>query len=308
MKGLQMTKQKANNTKGSLAEQLIKVRLSQGFPTFEVKDDVTNREVSVDKGSKSDATKFIVKLVNNSLAYKDAQFAKGQLYLHYLNVTSPWEDRGARMMLGEHALDTMDELRVLKQKADELADKFCSEEYPAIYERAVFQAGVGGNNLGSLAARVIDKYPTPDTVRSKFYNNLTIEPMGEVETLKRFGHVFTEQDMSDYEALMQQRLDQAQTDAWKKLAEPLSALINKCATATDKNMWHETVIQNVRDVVCLVERINVQNDEVLNDLAYEMTKLVGGITKDDLKHNADVRSDTHKKAKDLMERMSGYLG
>ena len=299
-----MAKPKATS---SLSQQLIKVRLSQGFPTFEVKDDITNREVSSDKGSKADATKFIVKLVNGSESYKRAQYLKGQLYLYYLSVTSPWEDRGARMMLGAHALETMEELRQMRIEAEQAADTFCTEEYPDIYEKAVFQSGMGGNGLGTLASRVIDKYPLPSDVRSKFYNSIIVEPMGEVETLRRFGEVFTEQDLSEYESMLDARMQQAQTDAWKKLAEPLDALIKKCASATDKNVWHESLIQNVRDIVCLVDRINVQNDPTLKALAVDAVQMLNGVDKDTLKFDDVVRSETRAKAEALMARMSGYM-
>lgn len=293
--------------KSSIAQTLIKIRLSQGFPTFEVKDDITNREVSAAKGSKADATKVMVKLVGDNEAYKKAKFDKGQLYLHYLNVTSPWEDRGARMMLGMHSLETMDELRNLKAIADESAERFCLDEYPAIYERAVFQATQGGNGLGALAMNVVNKYPTPDTVRAKFYNNLFIEPMGEVETLRKLGNVFTEQDVSEYANLIEQRLQAAEADAWSKLAEPLTALIEKCASATEKNPWSESITQNVRDMVCLIDRINVNNNPEMRKLAADMLDVIKGVDKETLKHDPVVRDDTRAKAEALMARMAGYL-
>lgn len=291
-----------NNTTqlGTLAETLIKVRLSQSFWNAEVQDKQTSREIEHDKQAKANSTRAMVSLIAGSELYAKAKTAKGDLYTYYLSVTSPWEDRGARVMLGAHAMETMEELRVLKKRADDAAEAFCTQDYPEIYERALFSAG--GNGLGGLASRVIDKYPSPELVATKFSNTLSIEPMGQIETLRRFGNVFTEQDLAEFNGVVVARMEQAQADAWKKLAAPLEDLLEKCANANENNRWADTILTNVKDIVMVIDRLNITGDPRLNQLALQALGTVDGVTKDDLKHDKALRDVTRAKVEALLDR------
>lgn len=295
----------SKKAKGSLADTLVGVRLSQSFWDAQVSDRQTAAEVERDKQAQSNSTRLVINLLANNEQYSKAKFAKGQLYLTYLSYTFPWEDRGGRVMLGTHSMEVMEDLRSAKQMADDAADLFCSDSYPELYEKAVFAAG--GNGLGELASRVVGKYPQPDTIREKFANNLTIYPVASADTLRRFGDVFTEQDLEEVMAVELQRTNAAVVDGWKKLAEPLLALADKCNKADDKSRWHSTVTQNIRDVLNRLPAINIANNPEMAEVADKIQAMLHGISVDALKTDTVVRTATRAKADAIIASMQGYL-
>lgn len=289
---------------GSLSDMLVGVRLQQSFWSAEANDRQTSAEVEQDKQAKSGTIKkTAIDLVGGSEAYKVAQYHKGQLYQTYQMYTFPWEDRGGRAANGMKIMEVMEILREQLALSDEANRVFCDEEYPTLYERAMFEAG--GNNLGALASRVMSKYPSPAEIHSKFNNKLTVYPISSSQTLARFGKVFTEQDMAEIVAMEQEREKQVQADAWRKMAKPIEALANKCIEGGKR--WHESTIQNVRDVISTLHVININNDPVLNKIADDALALLSGIDKEALKEDDALRSSTGAKAKELIARMQGYM-
>lgn len=299
----------------TISQQLVSLKLTQSFWTAKASDTALDAKVAEENNADDGVTKTTIKLLKGSTEYNEAQTAKSRLYDAFTQLTFPWEHRGRRVASGFKIMDIMEELTPLLKNSNALNSIFCNEAYPAIYEKVIFAAG--GMGLGDLASRVSNRYPDPSLIHSKFSNDLVIGRILPAETNVRFPDAYSMQDLEQYTSvriedelsLERERTNAIIRDAWEKLAAPIQSLAQKCEGWVDggKGRWHDSSLQNIRDVIASLHILNINNDPRMTQIADEALAMLTGLDTDTLKGDSAVRHETRARANELIERMRGYM-
>ena len=223
--------------------------------------------------------------------------------LHYDN-TLPWDDTGARLLTVanyDHYTATVDELteQLVRERNAFIAD----------YEAYVDQART---DLGGLFR--LDDYPGRNSLRHRFAISYRIVPVpnadhfladlaaGDADRVKR-----------DIEALVQERLEDAITDLYKRLGEAVDHIVKRLDVDAEGKplIFRNSMIGNIRDLVDIVPRLNIFGDERLAQLCQQVKDRIADVDPDELRpsssFNPATRERVRRDAEDLAAKFAGYF-
>jgi len=78
--------------------------------------------------------------------------------------------------------------------------------------------------------------------------------------------------------------------------------------ADEDNTFHDTLVENLREQAILLPKFNVSGDPKLDKLLQEINMKLCINDADVLRHDFDIREDVAKDAKEILDKMSGYMG
>ena len=223
--------------------------------------------------------------------------------LHYSN-TLPWDDTGARLLTVanyDHYTATIDELT--EQLVTE-RNTFISD-----FENNVDRARI---DLGGLFR--IEDYPSRHSLRRRFAISYRIVPVpdakhfiadlaaGDADRVKR-----------DIEHLVQERLEDAITDLYKRLGEAVDHVVKRLDVDAEGKplIFRNSMIGNIRDLVDIVPRLNIFGDDRLAQLCQQVKDRIASVDPDELRpstsFNPATRDRVRRDAEDLAAKFAGYF-
>ena len=166
-----------------------------------------------------------------------------------------------------------------------LVDKFALV-YPTLYETAKSQ-------LGPLFKA--DDYPTPQNVKSAFgftYNFVTMDvPQG----LKAIDAAMYHKQVAGREAIMKnaaEEINKTRRAIFAALLGKLQSELSPGDTGTTKK-FHKSAITKLQKFVDEYDIMNVTNDAELAVLKAQTSKLISGITVDNIKSSEEFKTTLH---------------
>ena len=238
-----------------------------------------------------------------ALAKLTAATSRGRT-LHYLN-TLPWDDSGSRLL-------TVANYDRYTEIIDELADKLIAHrsEFIADYPAYIDQARI---DLGGLF-RIAD-YPSTESLRDKFAVRYRITPVPDADHfMARLASDDTDRVKRDIEAQVQERLQDAVTDLYRRLGEAVQHVSDRLRDGDNGKalIFRDTMIQNVRDLVDIVPRLNIFGDDRLAQLCQHVKDRIASVDPDTLRPSRQfdpaIRARVTRDATDLAARFAGYIG
>ena len=224
--------------------------------------------------------------------------------LHYQH-TLPWDDSGSRLL-------TVANYDRYTEIIDELADKLIAHrsEFIADYPAYIDQARI---DLGGLF-RIAD-YPSTESLRDKFAVRYRITPVPDAEHfMARLASDDTDRVKRDIEAQVQERLQDAVTDLYRRLGEAVQHVSDRLRDGDNGKalIFRDTMIQNVRDLVDIVPRLNIFGDDRLAQLCQHVKDRIASVDPNTLRPSRQfdpaVRARVKRDATDLAARFAGYIG
>lgn len=226
---------------------------------------------------------------------------------HYHH-TLPWDDVGARLLPVANyerytrALDSLIE-RMFAERERFLAD----------YDQHVERAQL---DLGQLFRR--DDYPSREELRGRYAANYRIVPVPDSgHFLADLGAGETRRVRRDIEQHVQQRLNGALGDLYRRLGEAVGHVCERLGD--DENgkpkVFRDSLIENLRELVDIVPRLNLFGDRQLEHLCQEVKHRIAAVEPDVLrpfsasgKFDPAVRRRVKRDAEDLAAHFAGYFG
>jgi hypothetical protein len=239
-------------------------------------DKDASRKVTEDANAAGDAARVNKHLVPKE-SLKEIVSASNAVRAHFYERTLPWKDNGDRLLT-----------RLMFQ--DFTAD-------PAARAKAEFR-------MGELFKA--EDYPAAESLRRRFYINMDIDAVTEAGDFR----VQMEASQLDgirtsMETAMNERLGRAMFDVWDRLRTVVGHFATKMADG--EAVFRDATVRNIEELVEILPGLNVTGDPDLDALADEVKRTLAGYAPVDLRKKPEVRAQAAKEAKDIMDRMSGFM-
>ena len=207
--------------------------------------------------------------------------------------TLPWDDQGGRLLTVANydrytaALDTLIE-RVVRERARFIED----------YDDYVDQARL---DLGRLFR--LEDYPDTEALQGKFAIRYRIVPVPDARHfMADLAQGETERVKRDIEQQVRTRLNDAQRDLYRRLGEAVERVGERLRE--DENgkplVFRDSLIENIRELVDVVPRLNIFADDDLTMLCREVKDKFAGIEPDALRPSG--RFDPNLRRQDQARR------
>ncbi len=222
---------------------------------------------------------------------------------HYEN-SLPWDDKGARLLTVanyEHYTELMNALRerVVRQRARFIED----------YDDYVDQARL---DLGKLFR--IEDYPSKEALQGKFAIRYRITPVPDADHfIAKLASDDTDRVKRDIERHIEEQLHDAVGDLYRRLGEAVGRVSDRLQEDDNGKplVFRNSMIENIRDLVDVVPRLNIFGDDELARLCGQVKEKIAGVEPDALRPSKTfdpaARAQVKRDADDLAEKFAGYF-
>lgn len=268
-------------------------------------DRKVSDEVTQQKGAASDTAR-----VNKQLLPKEAFAKVGAAYSKIRAVHAryclPWTDNGLDILPAASVMAYDRDMRAARMEFDAAADEFAAA-YPALVQAAPAR-------LGDL----FDPADFPDAaeVRARFSVRVRTLPMPEASDFRvDMSEAQARAIRAEIEAESQAALDAAMKDAWQRIADVTSRMVerlNAFQPATKKGektqgIFRDSLVENIRDLVAVLPAFNLTNSPDLDAITKRMERELCAADAAELRDNAILRKETAAKAQAILDDVSAFL-
>lgn len=280
----------------SITEKAMVLNLQIGIWQGYRLDKEASRKVVEDAGADSDAARVNKHLVPKE-SLKPIVSASSAVRSHFYEKTLPWKDNGDRLLTRVMFRDFIEVHEGLVGTFKDAVEDFLADGYVQARAKAEFRMGDLFNP---------NDYPAPETLRRRFYIGMDIDPVTAAGDFR----VEIDDDQlasvrKTMEDAMSQRLNRAMRDVWGRLSEVVGHFAAKMGS---DDIFRDATVRNIEELVDILPGLNVMDDPDLAAIAAEVKAKLTGIDPKDLRKQPDVRSQAAQDAKEIMERMSGFMG
>ena len=279
----------------SITTQCMTVNVQIGVWTGHRLDKQASQKVTADANADTDAAR-----VNKHLIPKDAlkaiTSAASAIRMHFYEKTLPWKDNGDRLLPRALYQDFVAEHGRLLEAFHTARTQFVQDVYPAAREQAAFRMG---------ALFQANDYPVPSALADKFYVRLDIDAITEASDFRVAMDASTVQQIQqDMEAGLQQRMQRAMQDVWRRLAETLGHFTEKLST---DGVFRDSTIKHLDELVAVLPGLNILNDPQLEALRVQIEQTLVGYRPADLRKDTALRAAVASDARAIVAQMTGFM-
>ena len=266
-------------------------------------DRQASQQVAVHNDADSSAGRYNKRLLPKQAFAALAATMSNARTSHNAN-TLPWDDQGGRLLTVANydrytaALDTLVE-RVVRERARFIED----------YDDYVDQARL---DLGRLFR--LEDYPDTEALQGKFAIRYRIVPVPDARHfMADLAEGETERVKRDIESQVRTRLNDAQRDLYRRLGEAVERVGERLRE--DENgkplVFRDSLIENIRELVDVVPRLNIFADDDLAMLCREVKDKFAGIEPNALRPSGrfdpNLRRQVKRDADALTAQFAGYF-
>jgi hypothetical protein len=236
---------------------------------------------------------YTKKLLPGARELDAIQALAGALRKFYYDNTLPWAVDGARILSSKNYMDFMSEFQKRKSSFDETVQAFLVQ-YPKLRDEAK-------SKLGDLFNE--REYPNVFYLERMFKCEMQVYPLPEV------GDFRTEILDTEREAFLK-TMSQVETQAMRECWTRLHDVVKKAAQKlSDPNaIFRDSLIENISEMCQLLPKLNITDDQALEDARREVEAIASAISTDTVRENQNERQDAVKKLNDLTDKMSVFMG
>jgi hypothetical protein len=151
-----------------------------------------------------------------------------------------------------------------------------------------------------------EDYPSSEKLRAKFGVKLEVLPIPSGDD---FRVTLSEEEQArvarEIDESVRQSLNRGTKDLWARLTAVVTHMVDKLNEPESR--FHASLITNVLDLVDLLPRLNVNQDEELNRFAAEIKDRLCNYSAHDLKKNEILRVATASDAAQILSQMDAVL-
>ena len=279
----------------NLTDRALLVHLTVSQWTARKYDKRASKEVTTVHGAASAAGRFNKSLLplNDKLEniHKKTTFIRTKYY----NNTLPWGLDGTMMLPTANYLSFMSDFRKEKGEWEQLVQEFLDE-----YDQLKLDAQ---RILGSLYDPA--DYPTALELRHKFKMDMAVFPVPSADFRVAIGSEELTRIQQDVERRVKEAEQAALKDVWNRLYERVKHIAEKLADP--KAIFRDSMVENAKEICALLPRLNFADDPNLEAMRQQVE---ASLLKhpDALRNDPDLRRDTASTAKEIMDKMSAFMG
>lgn len=279
----------------SVKQRVLLASLNISVWTGRAFDDAATQTVE-SKFALSDSGRFNKKLMpSNPYEYKNLTSKANAIRTAFYAHTLDYQAMGVRLMPVDIYMEWVDKFRGEALDFERLQEKFF-DVYPDIKVEAK-------KLLGPLY--IDENYPSVEQLREKFGIKFSVLPFPDAEhlgvDLPEFELKTLKQEITEN---MQSAIDFAYSDLSKRLYE---ATLHLAQRASSDGILHSSAINNLREIIGILPKLNFTNDEKLQELADKASRELTVYDADALRNTPAIRRDVAAKAVDIANTMSDYF-
>lgn len=260
-------------------------------------DQAISIEISEMHAKTNDAGRFNKHLLPGKAESYEAVLKKGrEMRTFYYDNTLPWSKEGHRILPAANYQDFAEGIRKFKREFSILVDDFL-REYPLLKEDA--------RVLLNGMYRESD-YPSVEEMTDKFGVEIEVMPLPDADDFRvAIADLEIENIRTEISTRMKREFDAANHDLWMRLRVAVGNMVGRL---DDPNgIFRDSLVDNLRDIVELVPKLNVTGDARLNEVAEVCANTLAVHEPQTLRDNLTVRSQVASQAKEIAQIMDAYM-
>ncbi len=259
-------------------------------------DRKVSRDVAQQHGAHEGAGRYNKQLLREAERLEALRSLSGQIRQHFYKITLPWSDEGYRLLPAHFYFELTTKMREFEQAFAQQV-----EEFLAVYPSYIEQVRPELNGLFRE-----EDYPSAEKLRNKFGVRLEVLPIPSGED---FRVTLSEEEQArvarEIDENVRQSLKRGTEDLWVRLKDVVSHMVERLKEPESR--FHGSLVTNVFELVDLLPRLNVNQDEELDRFAQEIKDRLCGFTARDLKKNEILRVATANDAAQILTEMDAVL-
>ena len=259
-------------------------------------DRKVSREVAEQHGAYAGAGRYNKQLLREAERLESLRSLSGQIRQYFYKITLPWSDEGYRLLPAHFYFDLTTKMREFEQAFAQQV-----EEFLAVYPSYIEQVRPELNGLFRE-----EDYPSTDKLRNKFGVKLEVLP---IPSGNDFRVTLSEEEQArvarEIDENVRQSLQKGTEDLWTRLKGVVAHMVERLSEPESR--FHASLVTNIGELVDLLPRLNVNQDEELNRFAGEIRDRLCGFTARDLRKNEILRAATANDAAQILTEMDAVL-
>src|ERR1700722_20297990 len=259
-------------------------------------DRKISRDVAHQHGANEGAGRYNKQLLRGAERLDALRTLAGQIRQHFYKITLPWSDEGYRLLPAHFYFELTTQMREFERAFSQSVEEFL-EVYPSYIERV-------RPELNGLFRE--EDYPSAEKLRAKFGVKLEVLPIPSGDD---FRVTLSEEEQArvarEIDESVRLSLTRGTKDLWVRLTDVLTHMVDKLNDPESR--FHASLVTNVFDLVDLLPRLNVNQDEELNRFAAEIKERLCNFSAHDLKKNEILRVATASDAAQILSQMGAVL-
>ena len=259
-------------------------------------DRRVSRDVANQHGAHESAGRYNKKLLQGAEKLEGLRTLAGKIRQYFYKITLPWSDEGFRLLPAHFYFELTGKMREFERVFSQQV-----EEFLAVYPQYIEQVRPELNGLFRE-----EDYPTAEKLRQKFGVKLEVLP---IPTGDDFRVTLSEEEQArvarEIDENVRQSLIRGTEDLWVRLRCVVTHMVDRLNDPESR--FHASLVTNVFDLVDLLPRLNVNQDEELNRFGAEVKQRLCNFTAHDLKKNEILRVATAKDATQILTEMDAVL-
>jgi len=259
-------------------------------------DRKVSRDIANQHGAHESAGCYNKKLLQGAEKLEALRTLAGQIRQDFYKITLPWSDEGLRLLPAHFYFELTGKMREFDQVFAQQV-----EEFLAVYPSYIEQVRPELNRLFHE-----EDYPSVEKLRTKFALKLEVLPIPSGDD---FRVTLSEEEQArvarEIDANVRQSLQRGTEDLWTRLKGVVTHLVDRLNDPESR--FHSSLVTNVFDLVDLLPRLNVGQDEELNRFANDIRSRLCTFTAKELKKNDILRVATANDAATLLNEMDAVL-
>ncbi len=284
----------------NLTEKAMLVRLSISQWTARKYDKKVSDQVAVEHNTTSDVGRYNKTLLALD-AVKAIQKIASEARSYHYEQTLPWEDDGSRILPAANYMHYMEDMRKYKSQFEAAAADLVGK-YPALIEEAKRRL----NGMFNEA-----DYPQQKNLIYKYGFSITVNPMPAAAD---FRVAITEDEVrriqADIEARIKDVQETAMRELWNRLYGAVEHMVDRLTMQVKGQdaVFRDSMISNIADLCGLLPRLNITNDQDLENMRQEVETRLCKYMPHDLRNNSFERRQAAREAQDILNTMAAYMG
>lgn len=224
-----------------------------------------------------------------------------ELYTYHRTHTLPYEDGGRRLLPNSRYLQYSQGVAERKQKmAQWLKDNIGN--YDLFVRNDIAYRRSKGN--ASMSAHP-DDYPNAERLTATLEPIILLDPVPDES---HFLFDLSDEDRQNFELSMQERFNLAQTDAVRRVMEPLEKLLNKLENYTggSEERFHQSLVGNVVEGAQLAKELTLEGSSQYFDAVQQVQNIANSVSVDSIRENAPYRDRIKDQLSEVQAAMAMF--
>lgn len=279
----------------TLREKAITVRVRRSMYTPTKYDKAATAAAEAALGT-AKTGRYTKKLLRACKELRDCQHAFQDVYNYAVQNTLPWMDEGVRVLPNDNYIEFAAEIGRLRNVAMQKVQALAMVWDTAVMADKGFLGGMWDPH----------DYPTKSEMVNKWDIRIMFSPVATSEDFR------IDMDESD-KALLDQAIkdveEQATDYLLKQILEPVAAMSAKLAVPIGEEgaVFRDTLVGNLRDVCKRTKKLNINNDERVDEVVDEIEHALVSITPQTLRESDYVRATTAKRMDEISKKLNQWF-